>query len=184
LTNPNGASRPSDSQQALPPLVSRVLYHTMSQCHLSPSSSSQQAASTSCSPIYWNYDHAMAIYPLPDLMILGLDAEFLGDGTHFGRAGCRIVSPISNPSQNEWQCCITTLGKKQGKIYVEFDNGDDEEEDELSEEMEQVDDDEEMGATEPTQTEPTQTEEEIHEKYHALVGTQDTQFSQTQLSVY
>ena len=157
----------------LPPLASRVFYHTLSQCHLSPSSSSQQAAATSCSPIYWNYDYAMSLYPLPDLMILGLDAEYLEDGAHYGRAGCRIVSPISNPSRNEWQCSVTTMGRKD-KIYVEFDNADDDDEDEA--EMEEADD--EIMETVP------QTDEEIHEKYNALVGTQDTQFSQTQLSAY
>ncbi len=159
----------------LPPLASRVFYHTLSQCHLSPSSSSQQAAATSGSPIYWNYDYSLSLYPLPDLMVLGLDAEYLEDGAHYGRAGCRIVSPISNPSRNEWQCSVTTMGRKD-KIYVEFDNADDDDDDDEDEaEMEDVDDQME---------EVPQTDEEIYEKYNALVGTQDTQFSQTQLSAY
>ena len=164
----------SETQQDLPPLASRVFYHTMSQCHLSPSSSSQQAAATSCSPIYWNYDYSMSLYPLPDLMILGLDAEYLEDGAHFGRAGCRIVAPISNPSRNEWQCSVTTLGRKD-KIYVEFDNANDIDDEE---EMGAVDGDEEMEAAEASQT-----DEEIYEKYRVLAGTQ-TQLSQTQLSAY
>ena len=172
--------------QALPPLASRVFHHAMSQCHLSPSSSSQQAAATSCSPIYWNYDHSMALYPLPDLMILGLDAEYLEDGAHYGRAGCRIVSPISNPSRNEWQCSVTTLGKRD-KIYVEFDNADDGDEDEEEELMEAVDDNEDeemMEASAAAAAEPSQTDEEIYEKYRVLAGTQNTQLSQTQLSAY
>ncbi len=175
LGNADAQQRSSETQGGLPPLASRVFYHTMSQCHLSPSSSSQQAAATSCSPIYWNYDHSMALYPLPDLMILGLDAEYLEDGAHYGRAGCRVVSPISNPSRNEWQCSVTTLGRKD-KIYVEFDNADDEEDEE---EMGVGYGDEEMEATEPSQT-----DEEIYEKYRVLAGTQDTQLSQTQLSAY
>lgn len=165
----------SDSSRPLPHLASRVFHHAMSQCHLSASSSSQQAASTSCSPIYWNYDHAMTLYPLPDLMILGLDAEYLEDGAHYGRAGCRVVSPISNPSRNEWQCSVTTLGKRHDKIYVEFDNNDDDDEDE--EETKVVDDDDKMEVTEPSQT-----NEEIYEKYRDLGGTQDTQLSQMKLS--
>jgi hypothetical protein len=171
-------------QQALPPLASRVFHHAMSQCHLSPSSSSQQAAATSCSPIYWNYDHSMALYPLPDLMILGLDAEYLEDGAHYGRAGCRIVSPISNPSRNEWQCSVTTLGKRD-KIYVEFDNADDGDDEEEEETMEAVDNDEEEEMMEAAAAaEPSQTDEEIYEKYRVLAGTQNTQLSQTQLSAY
>lgn len=175
LADADGIQRSSEGQQGLPPLASRVFHHTMSQCHLSPSSSSQQAAATSCAPIYWNYDHAMALYPLPDLMILGLDAEFLEDGAHYGRAGCRIVSPISNPSRNEWQCSVTTLGKRN-KIYVEFDNADDDDEEE---DMETANGDEEMEAATPSQT-----DEEIYEKYRVLAGTQDTQMSLTQLSAY
>ena len=118
----------------------------------------------------------MSLYPLPDLMILGLDAEYLEDGAHYGRAGCRIVSPISNPSRNEWQCSVTTLGRKD-KIYVEFDNADDDD-DEEEEEVEMEAADEEMEVVAP------ETDQEIYEKYNALVGTQDTQFSQTQLSAY
>eukprot|EP00531_Pseudo-nitzschia_arenysensis_P009569 CAMPEP_0116141560 /NCGR_PEP_ID=MMETSP0329-20121206/14445_1 /TAXON_ID=697910 /ORGANISM="Pseudo-nitzschia arenysensis, Strain B593" /LENGTH=698 /DNA_ID=CAMNT_0003636747 /DNA_START=36 /DNA_END=2132 /DNA_ORIENTATION=- len=174
LGNADSQQRSSESQEGLPPLASRVFYHTLSQCHLSPSSSSQQASATSCSPIYWNYDHSMALYPVPDLMILGLDAEYLEEGANYGRAGCHVVSPISNPSRNEWQCSVTTLGSNNN-VYVEFDDTDEDEE----EEMGVVDEIEEMEVAEPSQT-----DEEIYEKYRVLAGTQDTQLSQTQLSAY
>jgi hypothetical protein len=85
------------------------------------------------------------------------------------------VSPISNPSRNEWQCSVTTLGKRN-KIYVEFDNADDDDEEE---DMETANGDEEMEAATPSQT-----DEEIYEKYRVLAGTQDTQMSLTQLSAY
>lgn len=174
LGNADTQQRSSELQEGLPPLASRVFYHTLSQCHLSPSSSSQQAAATSCSPIYWNYDHAMALYPVPDLMILGLDAEYLEEGANYGRAGCHVVSPISNPSRNEWQCSVTTLGSNNN-LYVEFDTTDDDEEEGMGvvDEIEEVD-----------VAEPSQTDEEIYEKYRVLAGTQDSQLSQTQLSAY
>lgn len=47
------------------PLVERVLRYTVCQGHLMPQS-----------PVYWNYDHAMHLYPLPDVALFGLDADF------------------------------------------------------------------------------------------------------------
>ncbi|OEU21492.1 DNA_pol_E_B-domain-containing protein [Fragilariopsis cylindrus CCMP1102] len=111
------ASSQSQSHPSSPSLTSRIIHHALSQGHLSPSSSSQQAASTSCAPIYWNYDHSMTLYPLPDLMIVGLDPEYLDTGfdnnteSEVGsrNVGCRVVSPASKPSQNEWECSLTIL---------------------------------------------------------------------------
>lgn len=146
LANTNNADRIS-------PLPSRVFHHAMSQCHLS--NGHQQTV-----PIYWKYDHAMSLVPLPDLVIVGLDAEYLEEGSLYGRAGCRFVAPISNPSRGEWQCAVAVLSRKAEKgIHVEFDNDDD-------------GDDEEM-----------EDSQEMYENYRILGGTQTTELSQEQLSV-
>ena len=129
-------------------LTSRVIHHALSQGHISPSSSSQHSSNPS--PIYWNYDHAMTLYPLPDLMIVGLDPEHVETGfdqqyytdtnmntdTYVGGNDsgggvnchcCRVVSPASKPyPQNEWECAVTTLGYNN-TIDVEFRNQNDDE---------------------------------------------------------
>lgn len=172
----------------------------MSQCHLSPSSSSQQAASPS--PIYWNCDHAMALLPLPDLVLVGLDAEYLEEGAHYGRAGCHVVAPISNPSRNEWQCAVAVLStngggattttttntytttdntnkNQQKNILVEFDNDDDEDEDE--EDYQERDETEENDSDDADEDmEEAENDQDIYENYRVLGGTQnDTQLSQS-----
>eukprot|EP00536_Pseudo-nitzschia_multiseries_P009432 jgi/Psemu1/200694/e_gw1.262.9.1 len=164
-----------DNERPFGPLAHRVFHHALSQSHLSPSSSSQQAASAS--PIYWNYDHAMALLPLPDLIVAGLDAEYLEEGTDYystsTSTGCRVVAPVSNPSRNEWQCALAVLGRRaNSKIHVEFDN----DEDYYDDEADEID-------YEPS----PRTEQEIYDNYRALGGSQtqtDTQLSQTQLSAY
>ena len=181
-------SSQSQSHPSSPSLTSRIIHHALSQGHLSPSSSSQQAASTSCAPIYWNYDHSMTLYPLPDLMIVGLDPEYLDTGFDNntesevgGRTvGCRVVSPASKPSQNEWECSLTTLrSNKKGnklKLDVEFlKNNDDDDDDSDSD-----DDDVEEGEKEK-QDQENQNDEEIYENYHMLGGTQT---QQSQVSAY
>ena len=192
-SSPSSATSRNNTKQQrrrLGPLASRVFHHAMSQCHLSPSSSSQQAASTS--PIYWNCDHAMALLPLPDLVLVGLDAEYLEEGAHYGRAGCHVVAPISNPSRNEWQCAVAVLNidggantktditnnSQQEKILVEFDNDDEEDYQERDDTEENDNEDEDM--------EEAENDQDIYENYRVLGGTQnDTQLSQTtQLSAY
>jgi len=86
----------------------------------------------------------MALCPLPDLMVLGLDAEYLEDGAYYGRAGCRVVAPISNPSKNEWQCSVVTLGRRKDSISVEF-NDEDDDDDEYMEERDNDGDEPMMG---------------------------------------
>jgi len=47
-------------------------------------------------PIYWNYDHALRLYPLPDVLILAGDNSTslaTGFGEHYG--GCEVVHPGS-----------------------------------------------------------------------------------------
>jgi hypothetical protein len=46
------------------PLVGCVLSHALSQGHIMPQS-----------PVYWNYDHVMHMYPLPDIMLFSMDAD-------------------------------------------------------------------------------------------------------------
>jgi DNA polymerase epsilon subunit 2 len=40
-------------------------------------------------PVFWNYDHALRLYPLPDALILGGDA--LADGFHEIYGGCHVI---------------------------------------------------------------------------------------------
>jgi hypothetical protein len=179
----------SQSHPSSPSLTSRVIHHALSQGHLSPSSSSQQAASTSCAPIYWNYDHSMTLYPLPDLMIVGLDPEYLDTGfdnidSEVGgrNVGCRVVSPASKPSQNEWECSLTTLrSNKKGnklKLDVEFlKNNDDDDDDDDSD----SDDDDVEEGEKGKQDQENQKDEDIYENYHMLGGTQT---QQSQVSAY
>ncbi|VEU36387.1 unnamed protein product [Pseudo-nitzschia multistriata] len=192
------------------PLASMVLYHALSQSHLSPHS----LLAPSSGPVYWRCDHSMGLVPLPDLVVLGLDAEYLEEGVHYGRAGCRFVAPLSNPSRGEWQCAVAVLGRTgaggtdpsavRAGLHVEFDNDDESDgesdgESESDDEMEgrereepgdeatankenDDDDDDDDSSLEPTQA----TDRDIFERYRALGGTQtDTQLSQsTQLSAY
>merc|ERR1740133_252045 len=131
----------------------------------------------------------MTLCPLPDLMIVGLDPEYLDTGfdnteSEVGgrNVGCRVVSPASKPSQNEWECSLTTLrSNKKGnklKLDVEFlKNNDDDDDDSDSD-----DDDVEEGEKEKQDQEnQNQNDEEIYENYHMLGGTQT---QQSQVSAY
>jgi len=191
-SNAKAASQSDSHQSSSPSLTSRVIHHALSQGHLSPSSSSQQAASTSCAPIYWNYDHSMTLYPLPDLMIVGLDPEYLDtgfDNTEVGEVvgggrnvGCRVVSPASKPSQNEWECSLTTLrSNKKGnklKLDVEFLNNNDDDDDSDSDDDDDVEKEKEK---QDQDQENNQKDEDIYENYHMLGGTQT---QQSQVSAY
>jgi DNA polymerase epsilon subunit 2 len=66
-TNNNKTSS-QKGQQSAPLLVERVINHMISQGHVS--------AATTNHPTYWNYDHSMRLVPLPELMVLGLDAGY------------------------------------------------------------------------------------------------------------
>ena len=59
----------------------RILHSVLSQGHLLPKA-----------PVYWNYDCALNIYPLPDLMLVGLEEGEDCIGSFF-EEGCQIVAP-------------------------------------------------------------------------------------------
>lgn len=65
----------------------RILHSVLSQGHLLPNA-----------PIYWNYDSALSLYPLPDLMIAGLEP---GEACvrSFFEEECQVVAP---GSQGNW----------------------------------------------------------------------------------
>ena len=50
----------------------RLINTMMRQAHLVPGSD--------ISPIYWNYDHSLRLYPLPSTLVLGLDCGDLALG--------------------------------------------------------------------------------------------------------
>ena len=62
------SSSKKEKESTSPLLVQRVINHMISQGHVS--------AATTNHPTYWNYDHSMRLVPLPELMVLGLDAGY------------------------------------------------------------------------------------------------------------
>lgn len=40
-------------------------------------------------PIFWNYDHALHLYPLPDVLILGDEVDFYKSEFE----GCKVFNP-------------------------------------------------------------------------------------------
>jgi hypothetical protein len=69
-------------------------------------------------PTYWNYDHALGFYPLPDLLLLGL---YKGEALEYSKLNCHVVAPGAGWAK-------VTLGKQQ-TLQVEYSQ-DEEEEDE------------------------------------------------------
>ena len=65
----------------------RAFFHMLSQGHLMPASTA-----TTLNPIYWNFDHAMRLVPLPELMVVGLDSDYGEKGLEFRQSGCRVVA--------------------------------------------------------------------------------------------
>jgi DNA polymerase epsilon subunit 2 len=65
----------------------RILHSVLSQGHLLPRA-----------PVYWNYDCALSLYPLPDLLLVGLE-EGEAYGGSFFEEGCQVVAP---GSQGNW----------------------------------------------------------------------------------
>lgn len=92
---------------------SRVMHTILSQGHIQPKAAT-----------YWNYDHALGVYPLPDLILVGLEPGDTSVKAH-QEAGCQIVAP---GSQGNW--VKVTLRGKPGrrtsratyKIEVSHDN--------------------------------------------------------------
>ena len=54
------------------------------QAHLSP-------LPLHVTPIYWNYDHVMRLYPLPDLVVVA-DKQKAYTHTH---SDCTVISPVN-----------------------------------------------------------------------------------------
>ena len=54
-------------------------------------------------PIYWNYDHVMRLYPLPDLVVCA-DKQRAYTHTH---SECTVMSPVRKKISNNiiWQLC-------------------------------------------------------------------------------
>jgi DNA polymerase epsilon subunit 2 len=82
-------------------MATRVLHTVLSQGHLLPQA-----------PIYWNFDHAMSVYPVPDLLLVGLEE---GDQALEARKSqCHVVAPGS-----EGQWAKVTLGQR-GHTKIDF----------------------------------------------------------------
>lgn len=98
--NKAAAMDDDDDEETLspPPLSQRVVQTMLCQGHMSPQS-----------PIYWNYDAAMNLYPLPDVFVVGMDdneafqysiasaSSFGGGDDHHdndtGTKQCHVVAP-------------------------------------------------------------------------------------------
>jgi DNA polymerase epsilon subunit 2 len=111
----------TDMAAKLLPLDRRVLHHMLSQGHIMPASTS-----TMLQPIYWNFDHAMQLNPLPDLMIVGLDTDYAEDGLEYVRSGCRILAPPCCDHFRNW-VKVTLGGKDEVDVEMGQVNSDDEE---------------------------------------------------------
>jgi DNA polymerase epsilon subunit 2 len=81
------------------PLAQRVLHTVLSQGHFAPKA-----------PTYWNYDHAMSLYPLPDLVLLGLEDE---EALEFSKADCQVAAPGAGWAK-------VTLGRRQRATKIQL----------------------------------------------------------------
>jgi len=77
---PSNTSKKSRKQV----IGNRILHTVLSQGHLLPQA-----------PIYWNYDYSLTVYPLPDLMLVGLEP---GEEKvrSFWEDDCQVLSPGSH----------------------------------------------------------------------------------------
>ncbi len=102
-------------------IMTRIFHTVLSQGHLSPQA-----------PIYWNYDHGLAIYPLPDLMLLGLE-EGEEKIQSYAEAECQVVAPGSH---GKWaKVTLHPHHKRRGArrpLLVEFSQVDNKETEEDS----------------------------------------------------
>lgn len=80
------------------------------------------STSTTLQPIYWNFDHAMRLVPLPDLIVAGLDSDYAEEGLEFRRAGCSILAP---PCRGDFQNWVkVTLDGSDDDMDVEMGGAD------------------------------------------------------------
>ena len=82
------------------------------------------SSSTNLHPIYWNFDHAMRLIPLPDLMIVGLDSDHTEEGLEYVRAGCRVLVP---PTREGLTHSLEVTISKNDTIEVAMGSDDDNE---------------------------------------------------------
>jgi DNA polymerase epsilon subunit 2 len=107
-------------------IATRILHTVLSQGHLLPQA-----------PIYWNYDYALGMYPLPDLMLVGLE-EGEENVKSFNEEDCQILAPGSN---GNWaKVTLHPRHKRHGvrlPLQIEFsqNNGSDSEEDSVAESL-------------------------------------------------
>lgn len=84
-------------------LATRAVNTILGQGHLMPQA-----------PIYWNYDHALHLYPLPDLLLMGLDEG--EDRLECSKAQCHVVSP------GQYWAKVTLM--ERGKAQVRYSQDD------------------------------------------------------------
>jgi DNA polymerase epsilon subunit 2 len=108
-------------------IATRILHTVLSQGHLLPQA-----------PIYWNYDYALGMYPLPDLMLVGLE-EGEENVKSFNEGECQVLAPGS--SGNWAKVTLHPKQKRRGGVrlplQIEFsqNNGSDSEEDSVAESL-------------------------------------------------
>ena len=87
--------------------ATRVVHTMLSQGHLQPQA-----------PIYWNYDHALGLYPLPDLLLLGFDDQ---ESLSLSKAQCDVVACGAGWTK------VTLGGRRRStSLQVEYSQDDDE----------------------------------------------------------
>lgn len=107
-------------------ISTRILHTVLSQGHLLPQA-----------PIYWNFDYALSMYPLPDLMLVGLEE---GEQTvkSFHEEECQVLAPGS--SGNWAKVTLHPKHKRRGvRLPLQFEfsqnNASDSEEDSEAESL-------------------------------------------------
>jgi DNA polymerase epsilon subunit 2 len=85
---------PADNTADQAGVIAEHLVKTlMDQSHLCPLPMTVQ-------PVYWNYDNALRLYPLPDLLILG---DYY-DQFHYRYQNCAVLNPGSFPTDFSFIC--------------------------------------------------------------------------------
>eukprot|EP01132_Coremiostelium_polycephalum_P003661 gene3661-4559_t len=84
-------------------------------------------------PVYWNYDHALSIYPLPDLLVLG-DKSNQFDHK---QGGCKCLNPSSFSTDYSFSLYMPST---KDSAFCKIDDDDEEEEEQQEEQDEMVDD--------------------------------------------
>jgi DNA polymerase epsilon subunit 2 len=62
-------------------------------------------------PVYWNYDHALSLYPLPDALVLAGDAS---SAYHEVYGGCDVIHPGSLAGQGSYAVYSPTVKDRNG----------------------------------------------------------------------